>query len=98
MENLKSEMPKRNPDDEQSGIFPGGLPGNQSGGDWESENPDLTVIAQHLVGIDYPIQRDDLVQHIRWQKAPLAVIERLEHLPDRSFNNAQEISQALEQV
>ena len=98
MSDLKTEMPRREPGNEMSEIKAGGLKGNQSGGHWESETPSVENIEQHLVEIQYPIRRDDLVQHIRWQKAPLEAVYFVERLPDREFQNEGEIRQALEQL
>lgn len=98
MPDMKTEMPRRNPDDEMSGIQAGGLPGNQAGGDWEGDQPNVEVIERHLVGIEYPIRRDDLVQHIRWQKAPLQIVYFVEQLPNQEYRSAEEIGQALRQI
>lgn len=97
MSDLKTEMPRRN-DDEQSGIKAGGLPGNQAGGDWEDETPSVEIIERHLVEIDYPINKADLVQHIRWQKAPLQVVYLMEKLPDQQYQSAREIHDALTRI
>ena len=97
MSDLKTEMPRRS-DDEQSGIKGGGLPGNQAGGDWESETPDLEIIERHLVEIDYPIGKADLVQHIRRQKAPLQVVYLMEKLPDQQYQDARDIHNALARI
>jgi hypothetical protein len=98
MDSLKSEMPRRNPDDETSGIQAGGLPGNQAGGDWEQYTPDVDVIEQHLVEINYPISKEELVQHLRYQKAPVEVVHFLQRLPDQQFHSKEEISRALERI
>ena len=48
-------------------------------------------LAEHLRGMQFPISKADLVQNIRWQKAPL-LIYFVEKLPDRHYHSADEIT------
>jgi hypothetical protein len=90
------QMPHRGVD--ENAAEPGGRPGNQTGGDWENHRPSAEEIAEHLGGMQFPISKADLVQNIRWQKAPLPVIYFVEKLPEREFHSAQEITEAVAQL
>ena len=83
------DMPHREP--EEDAAAPGGRPGSQSGGDWENERPTPEELRTHLGGMQFPITKADLVQNMRWQKAPLPVIYFLEKLPERPYISAEEI-------
>jgi hypothetical protein len=87
------DMPHRQPTEDAA--TPGGRPGNQSGGDWENQRPTPELLRAHLGGMQYPISKADLVQNMRWQKAPLPVIYFLEKLPEREFVSAEEIVAAV---
>ncbi len=77
---------------------PGGRPGNQTGGDWANHRPSATELAEHLGGMQFPISKADLVQNIRWQKAPLPVIYYVERLPEKEYRDADEIVRAVEEI
>lgn len=96
MSNQSQEMSHRQPADDAAAA--GGRPGNQSGGDWENERPTPEELRTHLGGMQYPISKADLVQNIRWQKAPLPVIYFLEKLPEREFISAEEIVAAVAEL
>jgi hypothetical protein len=80
---------------EPDAAAPGGRPGNQTGGDWENHRPSPEEVAEHLGGMQFPISKADLVQNIRWQKAPLPVIYFIEKLPEQEYRSAEEITQAV---
>ena len=92
-QNQTQNMPHREPADDAAA--PGGRPGNQSGGDWENQRPTPEDLRTHLGGMQFPISKADLVQNVRWQKAPLPVIYFLEKLPEREYVSAEEIVSAV---
>lgn len=96
MSDQTSSMPHREPS--ADAAVPGGRPGNQSGGDWENGRPTPEELRTHLGEMQYPISKADLVQNIRWQKAPLPVIYFLEKLPEREYISAEEIVAAVAEV
>jgi hypothetical protein len=98
MDNLKSEMPYRDPANAHADGIGGGRPGQHAGGNWESENPSRAKIEEHLGGVQYPATTADLVQHLRWQKAPLAAIFAVEQIPDRTYGSADEVHRELTRV
>jgi hypothetical protein len=92
-QNLSQQMPQRGVD--LDAAAPGGRPGHQTGGDWDNHRPSPEELAEHLGGMQFPISKADLVQNIRWQKAPLPVIYFVEKLPEREYQSADEITQAV---
>jgi hypothetical protein len=96
MNEQSMSMPHRNVDEDAAA--PGGRPGNQTGGDWENHRPSAEELAEHLGGMQFPISKADLVQNIRWQKAPLPVIYFVEKLPEKEYHSADEITQAVGQI
>lgn len=94
MSDQSTSMPHR--DVEEDAAAPGGRPGQQTGGDWEDHRPSAADLAEHLRGMQFPISKADLVQNIRWQKAPLPVIYFVEKLPDRHYHSADEITREVE--
>jgi hypothetical protein len=53
-------------------------------------------IQRHLKGVDYPADRDELVDAARSQDAPPEVIEALERLPeDREVDGPDEVMEEL---
>ena len=51
-------------------------------------------IAQSLGGIDFPCNKQQLIQHARRKGASQEVISILEKLPEREYNNAADVMQA----
>jgi Protein of unknown function (DUF2795) len=47
-----------------------------------------------LSGIDYPVDRQALVERARERGAPPAVLEALEALPDREYDAPNDVSKA----
>jgi hypothetical protein len=50
-------------------------------------------VQRFLSGIDYPANRDELVEHARKQGADDAVLDGLSKLPDRSFDGPNAVSE-----
>jgi Protein of unknown function (DUF2795) len=53
-------------------------------------------IQRHLKGVDYPADRDELVEVARSEDAPPEVLEALEALPDDEFEGPDEVMEELE--
>ncbi len=96
MSEQSRSMPHRSVDEDAA--TPGGRPGNQTGGDWANHRPSAAELAEHLGGMQFPISKADLVQNIRWQKAPLPVIYYVERLPEKEYRDAEEIARAVEDM
>lgn len=47
-----------------------------------------------LSGIDYPCEKDKLVEHARSQGADDAVLSGLEQIPDRTYDGPNAVSEA----
>jgi hypothetical protein len=56
--------------------------------------PNPIQVQKFLSGVDYPADRDTLVEHARSQGADDAVLENLGKLPDRSFDGPNAVSEA----
>ncbi|ONM48803.1 DUF2795 domain-containing protein [Nocardia donostiensis] len=50
---------------------------------------------KYLSGIDYPCDRDELIQTARANGADERVLDALEGLPDRTFDGPNAVSQAV---
>lgn len=55
----------------------------------------MANVAHHLRGMDLPAGRGDLIQHARKKKAPKAVLDQLEELPDRSFKSIADVTKSI---
>ncbi len=51
-------------------------------------------LQKHLKGVDYPAQKDQLVQHAEQQGAPDDVLEGLRQIPDREYDGPNAVSSA----
>jgi hypothetical protein len=91
------EGEEHRPAEQDVGPESGGRPGNQSGGAW-SGDVSVSEVEQHLGGLEYPIAKEDVVQYLRWQKAPLDVVDFAEQLPDDEFASAEELRAALTDI
>ena len=54
--------------------------------------PNPIEMQKYLSGIDYPVDRDGLIEHARSQGAPDEVIQHLEALPNRSYDGPNAVS------
>jgi uncharacterized protein DUF2795 len=59
------------------------------------ENPDFIQAQKYLDGLDYPADRDTLVEHARRHGADEEITSTLEGLPDRTFHDPTEVSQEI---
>jgi hypothetical protein len=55
--------------------------------------PNPVQVQRFLSGVDYPVDRDTLVEHARSQGADDAVLKGLSALPDRQFNGPNAVSE-----
>lgn len=49
---------------------------------------------KYLSGVDYPCDKDQLVEHARSQGADDAVLSGLEQIPDRTYDGPNAVSEA----
>jgi hypothetical protein len=49
-------------------------------------------VQKSLKGIDYPVHKNDLIQHAKKHGASDKVLEVLESLPDKQYSNATDVS------
>lgn len=50
-------------------------------------------VAQHLEGIDFPADRQMLIDHARDQGASVEVLDVLETIPDRNYESIDEVTE-----
>ena len=55
-------------------------------------------VSKHLKGIDFPAQKEDLVQHASEQGADQDVIELLEQLPEKEYGNMADVMKGVGQA
>lgn len=55
-------------------------------------------IEQHLKGINYPVQKNELVNQVRQKGASDDVVRKIEQLPQDRFQSQQEVMQNLDRV
>ncbi len=54
-------------------------------------------VQKYLSGVDYPVQKQDLIEHARSQGADDALISTLERMQDREFQTPADVSKAISQ-
>jgi hypothetical protein len=57
--------------------------------------PNPIQIQKFLKGVDYPVDRDMLVEHAKSQGADEDVLRQLEQLPDRTYEGPNAISKEI---
>lgn len=57
-----------------------------------------SAIQLFLKGVDYPANKQKLLQAAKTNGAPQNVIDVMNKLPDRSFNQANEVEEAFGQI
>jgi Protein of unknown function (DUF2795) len=55
-------------------------------------------VEKHLKGVDYPVNKQELVKHARKQGANKEVLETLKDLPEESFKSPIDVSKAIGQA
>jgi hypothetical protein len=58
-------------------------------------NPDFIQAQKFLDGVDYPADRDSLVEHARRNGADEEITRTLQELPDRTFDSPTEVSREI---
>lgn len=53
------------------------------------------TIQKHLKGMDYPANKDEVVQHARDRQAPENVVSLLERLPEQEYSSAKDVQKAV---
>ena len=48
-------------------------------------------IARHLSGIDFPANRDDLLQHAQMHEADDDVLDLIQHMPQRDYGSMADV-------
>jgi Protein of unknown function (DUF2795) len=98
MSNKKREFPEWPAAEEGSGIHTEGGPDAIEAGAWGSYEPYMADLELYLGDLDFPVDRDELIDHVRDQGAPEVIIVTLAQLPAQQFTSAADISMALEGV
>lgn len=57
--------------------------------------PNPIQIQKFLSGVDYPVQRDQLVAHARSKGADKQVLDALHRIPDRRYDGPNAVSAAI---
>lgn len=52
-------------------------------------------VTQALNALPYPLSKDTLIQHARQHQIPAAVINMMDKLPDKTYNSADDVKNAL---
>jgi hypothetical protein len=60
--------------------------------------PNPIQLQKYLGGVDYPISKQDLIQHARAKGADDEVIRTLERLPFDEFNSPNDVSEAFGKI
>lgn len=62
------------------------------------ERPNPIEVETHLKGIEFPANKQELIEHARQNQAPEEVLATLEPMPDREFGNAADVAKGLDQI
>lgn len=57
----------------------------------------ISNVTHHLKGIDFPARKSQVISHARKGEAPKAVLEQLDHLPERKYDNMAEITRGIKE-
>lgn len=52
-------------------------------------------VNRFIGGMDFPAGKKDLIEHARGKNAPREVLDLMEDFPDREYNSAAEVGQAI---
>jgi hypothetical protein len=52
-------------------------------------------VQKFLGGLDYPVEKSDLLERARSEGADDEVVETLDRLPEQSFNSPNDVSEAI---
>jgi hypothetical protein len=75
------------------------VPGTGGGETMATTKPSSVDVAQALRGIDFPASKEDLIAYVhkvrdRYQ----AVLEVLQHLPEREYENMADVEKAVDDI
>ncbi|MGH3426329.1 MAG: DUF2795 domain-containing protein [Terriglobales bacterium] len=56
--------------------------------------PNQIQLQKKLAGVDYPVEREQLISHAQSHGADDAVIQQLQRLPDRTYHGPNAVSHA----
>lgn len=55
-------------------------------------------VTHHLKGIDFPAEKQDLVQHAKGNGAPSEVMEKIEAMPDQTYETMADVMKGFGQT
>lgn len=63
----------------------------------DKKNTDLSPaeVQEHLEGVDYPVEKQDLIRHAQDQNAPEEVMKVLRRIPEQQYDSPVDVSKAL---
>lgn len=66
----------------------------------DNQNPHASpaAIQEYLGGMDYPVSKQDLIEHARQQNAPQEMVAVLERVDDGEYNSPTDLTQAIGSV
>lgn len=92
------KLPEWKPAEEGGGIHTEGGPDAIAAGAWGTYEPYMADLELYLGDLEYPVSRDELIEHIRGQGAPEVMVVTLAQLAEQEFSSAADISMALGEV
>ena len=98
MTNQKRKLPEWKSPEEGGGIHTEGGPDALEAGAWGTYEPSMADLEIYLDGVEYPISRDELIDHLRTQNAPKVMALTMEQTPEQQFSSAADILLALEAI
>jgi hypothetical protein len=94
----KRKLPEWKSAEEGGGIHTEGGPDAISAGAWGTYEPYMADLELYLGDLEYPVSRDELIEHVRGQNAPEVIVVTLDQLPEQEFTSAADITLALEEI
>jgi hypothetical protein len=63
--------------------------------DMEDLGGGTATIQKYLSGINFPVEKQELIEHVRRQDPPQEVMSTLEQLDEGEYDSAMDVSQAI---
>lgn len=60
--------------------------------------PENAQIEQYVTGLEFPVDKDTLIEHVRSEGADEDIIAQLEEWPDDSFESLEDVSMCFEEA
>jgi hypothetical protein len=99
MPDIKKSLPDLEElSEEDGGIHTRGGPDAISAGAWGTFEPVMAELDLYLEGVRYPIDKTQLVEHVRSRQAPEFMVITLEQLPEQEFESAADIARGLSEI